>query len=391
MESIVITSFCRTPFGAFGGSLSTVPCVQLGAIAIEAAIKKSSIDPSLISEVLMGCVLPAAIGQAPARQAALSSGIPESTPCATINKVCGSGMLTLIQAAQALACGDSDVVVAGGMENMSQAPYSLPKARNGYRLGNGELIDLLVHDGLWDPYNNQHMGNCAELCAREKQISREEQDAFAIASYKKAQAAQAEGKFRDEIVPVEIKGRKGNTVVDLDEGPTSVNFEKVPTLRPVFDKEGSVTAANASSINDGACAAVLMKESTAQERNITPAARIVSWGRHAQEPEWFTTAPIHAIRNALAKAGWSIDDVDLFEVNEAFAVVALAAQRELKIPSKKYNIWGGAISLGHPIGASGTRIVGTLINQLKAQGLKKGVAAICIGGGEALAMCIETV
>ncbi len=390
-ESVVIVGHARTPVGAFNGTLSALSAPKLGAAAIKAALERSAVGVDEVSEVLMGCVLPAGVGQAPARQAAIFAGLPDRTPCATVNKVCGSGLQTIIQATQALQCGDSDIVVAGGMENMSQAPYYLPQARNGFRLGDGKVVDGLVHDGLWDPYNNQHMGNCAELCAKEKGFTREEQDAYAIQSYKRAQQAQADGKFKTEIVPVEVPNRKGALTVNTDEGPASVNFDKIPTLRPVFDKEGSVTAANASSINDGACAMVLMRESTAKERGRQPLARIVAYGRHAQAPEWFTTAPIKAIQNALDKAGWSVDEVDLFEVNEAFAVVALAAQRELGIPDEKYNIWGGAISLGHPIGASGCRIVGTLVNQLIDRDLKRGVAGICIGGGEALAICIERI
>jgi acetyl-CoA C-acetyltransferase len=387
-EDIVITGYARTPFGALAGALGTVPAPTLGATAIKGALERSGVTGADVSEVLMGCVLPAGVGQAPARQACLGAGIPESVPCATVNKVCGSGMFTLILGVQSLQLGSSDIVVAGGMENMTLAPYLLPDARGGMRMGDKKCVDSMVLDGLWDPYNNQHMGNCAELCARENGFSREDQDTFTINSYKRAQDSRE--KVALEIVPVEVPGRKGKTTtVEIDEGPDQVNFEKIPSLRPVFDREGSVTAANASSINDGAAACVLMRASTAKERGCEPLGRIVSHGRHAQSPEWFTTAPIQAIEKALKKASWTVDTVDLFEVNEAFAVVTLAAQQALDIPSEKVNIWGGAVAIGHPIGASGTRIVGTLIQQLRDRGLKRGVAAICIGGGEALAICVE--
>jgi acetyl-CoA C-acetyltransferase len=286
--------------------------------------------------------------------------------------------------------GDSEVVVAGGMENMSQAPYLLANGRAGFKMGHQTLIDSMIHDGLWDPYNNQHMGNCAELCAKERKFSREEQDLYAIESFKRAQSAQKAGKFQEEIVPVEIQGRKGDVQrFDTDEGPSKVQFEKVPTLKPVFDKQGSVTAANASTINDGAVALVLMSGEHAQKLGLKPLAKIVSYGSHAQEPEWFTTAPADAMKKALKKANWQTQDVDLFEVNEAFAVVALAAQQSLQIPTDRLNVWGGAISLGHPIGASGARIVVTLLSALKDKGLKRGMAGICIGGGEGTAVCIE--
>jgi acetyl-CoA C-acetyltransferase len=390
MREVVIVGVARTPIGSFQGSLSSLTAPRLGATAIEAALKRAGVKPDQVSEVIMGNVLTAGEGQAPARQAAIAAGIPNTVPAMTINKVCGSGMKAIMLGAQSIALGDSEVVVAGGMESMSQVPYILPGARTGYRMGNQQAIDAMVHDGLWDPYNNQHMGNCAELCARERNFSRKEQDDYAAESFRRAQAAQKAGKFKDEIAPVSVQGRKGDvTTVDTDEGPAKVQFEKIPTLKPVFDKQGTVTAANASTINDGAAAVVLMSADKARELGVKPLARIVSYGTNAQAPEWFTTAPAEAMRRAMDKAKWSVGEVDLFEVNEAFAVVSLAAQKELGIAPEKLNIWGGAISLGHPIGASGARIVVTLLSQLKDQGKKRGVAGICIGGGEATALCVE--
>jgi acetyl-CoA C-acetyltransferase len=392
MHEVVIVGYARTPFGSFMGALSSLPAPRLGAIAIEGALKKAGVKPDQVSEVIMGNVLQAGEGQAPARQAALYAGIPQSVPALTIHKVCGSGMKAAMLAAQSIMLGESDVVVAGGMESMSNAPFLLLNAREGYRMGNQKVLDSMIHDGLWDPYNDQHMGNCAELCAKENQFSREDQDAYAIESFKRAQAAQKAGKFSDEIVPVEIKGRKGDvTLIDTDEGPTKVNFEKIPQLRPVFDKEGSVTAANASTLNDGAVALVLMSAEKAKELGVKPLAKLTSYATHSQAPEWFTTAPGGAMKKALAKAGWTAGDIDLAEVNEAFALVAMSAQKELEIPHEKLNVWGGAISLGHPIGASGARIIGTLVHALQDKGLKKGIAGICIGGGEATAVCIERI
>lgn len=390
-DDIVIVGMARTPFGSFQGSLAAVSAPQLGAVAIKAALEKAKVSADAVSEVLMGNVLSAGVGQAPTRQAALGAGIPQSAPCTTINKVCGSGIKTLALARQSLLTKDSDVVVAGGMENMTQAPYLLKEARGGMRLGNHSVIDSMVFDGLLNPYDSKHMGCCAELCAREKDISREDQDAFAIESFKRAQAAWEAKKFASVIAPVTISNRKGDLIVDTDEGPSKVKFDKIPQLRPVFEKDGTVTAANASTINDGACACVLMRQETAEAQKLALLARIVSVGQHAQAPEWFTTAPVNATQHALERAGWSVDDVDLFEVNEAFAVVALAAERALAIPREKLNVWGGAIALGHPIGASGTRIVMNLIAALQDQGKKRGVATICIGGGEGLALCIELI
>ena len=388
-REVVVVSIARTPLGSFQGSLSSLTAPQLGAVAIQAAVERAGIKPEQVEEVIMGNVLQAGVGQAPARQAAIGAGLPKSAPATTINKVCGSGMKAVMMGMQSIALGDTEVLVAGGMESMSNTPYVMPAARAGARMGHTQLIDAMVHDGLWDPYKNQHMGNCGELCAREWRFSREEQDAFAIQSFKRAQEAQTAGKFKSEIAPVKISSKKGDVLVDSDEGPAKVQFDKIPTLRPAFDKAGSVTAANASTINDGAAALVLMSADKARQLGLKPLAKLVSYGSFAQEPEWFTTAPAEAMRRALKKAGWDKGSVDLWEVNEAFAVVSMAARKELEIPNDKLNVWGGGISLGHPIGASGARIIVTLISALKDKGLKKGVAGICIGGGEATAVCLE--
>ncbi len=392
MREVVIVSIARTAQGSFQGALSSISAPKLGAIAIEAAIQRAGIQPSQVSEVIMGNVLTAGEGQAPARQAAIYAGIPKSVPAMTLNKVCGSGMKAVMSGVQSILLGDSEVVVAGGMENMSQSPFLLQNGRAGFRMGHQTLVDSMIHDGLWDPYNKQHMGNCAELCAREKKFSRKEQDDFAAESFRRAQEAQKAGKFAEEIVAVGIPGKKGEVhQFDQDEGPSKVQFDKIPTLKPVFDKQGTVTAANASTINDGAAALVLMSADEARKLGLKPLAKIVSYGSNAQEPEWFTTAPAEAMKRALKKANWEVKDVDLFEVNEAFAVVALAAQRDLGIPADRLNVWGGAISLGHPIGASGARIIVTLLSALKDKGLKRGIAGICIGGGEATAICVERI
>lgn len=389
-KEVVIVSIARTPQGAFQGSLSALTAPKLGAIAIKKAIERAGIDGAKVDEVFMGNVLQAGIGQAPARQAAIFAGLPNSVPATTVNKVCGSGMKSIIFGVQSILTGDNDVVVVGGMESMSNAPYYLPNARGGLRMGNAPFIDGMIHDGLWDPYNNQHMGNCGELCAKEKGFTREMQDAFAIQSFQRANAAWKEGHFKAEIAPVEIEGKKGDKVlVDTDEGPAKVNYEKIPGLRPAFAKDGTVTAANASTLNDGAAALVLMSADKAKELGLKPLAKIVSYAGFAQEPVWFTTAPVEGMRRALKKANWTVADVDLFEVNEAFAVVTMTAGKDLGIPAEKMNIWGGAISLGHPIGASGARIVVTLVNQLKTLGKKKGMAGICIGGGESTAIAVE--
>lgn len=390
MSEVVILSVARTAIGSFEGSLSSVPAPQLGAVTIRSALEKSGIQPSQVSKVIMGNVLSAGVGQAPARQAAIHAGIPKSVPALTVNKVCGSGMEAVILGTQSILLGDSEVVVSGGMENMSQAPYLLKNARTGFRMGNQTLVDSMIQDGLWDPYHSQHMGNCAELCAREYQFSREEQDEYAIESFKRAIQAQNEGKFKAEIVPVDVTKKKGEIFrFEKDEGPSKVQFDRIPLLRPVFDQQGTITAANASTINDGAAALILSSAEFARKKGIKPLARIVSYGGIAQEPEWFTTAPLAAMRRTLEKANWKLEDVDLFEANEAFAVVALATKKGLNIPMEHLNVWGGAIALGHPIGASGARILVTLVSALKDEGLKKGIASICIGGGEATAVCIE--
>ena len=390
MKEVVIVSATRTAIGAFQGALSSLSAPKLGAAAIKKALADAGLDPKEVQEIFMGNVLQAGIGQAPARQAAIYAGLPTSVQATTVNKVCGSGMKAIISAAQTIALGDADVVIAGGMESMSNAPYLLPNARSGLRMGNAPFIDSMINDGLWDPYNNQHMGNCGEVCAKEYGFTREMQDAFAIRSFERAQKAWKDGNFTSEIAPIEIEGRKGDkTLFTTDEGPAKVQFDKIPTLRPAFDKSGTVTAANASTLNDGASALVLMSAEKAKALGMKPLAKIVSYGAFAQDPVWFTTAPAEAMRRSLKKANWSIGDVDAFEVNEAFAVVAMAAQRDLSIPEEKLNAWGGAIAIGHPIGSSGSRLVVTLLNQLRSGGKKRGLAGICIGGGEATALAVE--
>lgn len=391
-RDVVFLSGSRTPIGSFLGSLSSLTAPQLGAQAIKSALERAQIAPDRVDEVLMGCVLQGGIGQAPARQAAIFAGLPTGVPCTTINKVCGSGMKTIMMGAQAIQCGDADIVVAGGMESMSQAPFALDKARTGYRMGNGNLIDLMIHDGLWDPYKNIHMGNAGDLCSRECSIPRERQDEFAAQSYRRALAAQSECRLKDEIVPVEIPQRKGDPiVVSEDEEPKRGNIEKLPELRPAFDKEGMVTAGNASSINDGAAAVVIAGSDVAGSLGLQPIARLVAQAQHAQEPEWFTTAPASAIEKLLKKAGMSVEEIDLFEVNEAFSVVALAVADRVGIPHEKLNPNGGAVALGHPIGATGTRLVLTLIYELRRRGARFGVATPCIGGGEATAVLVEAI
>lgn len=390
MQEVYIVSAVRTPMGSFNGSLSSVSATRLGAAAIKAAVEKAGIKPEEVQEVFMGNVLQAALGQAPARQAALFAGLPNTVPCTTVNKVCASGMKSIMLAAQSIALGDNDVVVAGGMENMSSVPYYLPNARNGYRLGDGKLVDGLVFDGLTDVYNQYHMGVAAELCAKECGFTREQQDAFAIESYKRSAAAWAAGKFNDEIAPVEIKDRKGNVVlVKEDEEYKNVNLEKIPTLKPVFQKDGTVTAANASTLNDGASALVLMSKAKAEKLGLKPLAKIVSYADAAHAPEWFTTAPSKALPKALAKAGLKTTDIDFFELNEAFSVVALANNKEMNLDAAKVNVNGGAVSLGHPLGSSGARIIVTLLHVLKQNNGKLGAAGICNGGGGASALVIE--
>lgn len=386
----VILSATRTPLGAFLGALAPVPAPRLGAIAIRGAVEQAGVAATDVTDVFMGNVLQAGLGQAPARQAALHAGLSAGTRCVTVHKVCGSGLEAVIEASRALGADDATLAVAGGMENMSAAPYLLPKAREGFRLGNQQVIDSMVHDGLWDPYNNLHMGSCAEQCAQNYGFTREQQDAYAAESFRRANAAQGDGRFAQEITPVEVTDAKGARVrVERDEGPAKVNYDKIPTLRPAFEKAGTITAANASTINDGAAALVLTTEDYARERRLQPIARIVAFGGHAHDPVWFTTAPITAARNALRLAGWSVGEVDLWEVNEAFAVVALAFMQELGLPADRVNVRGGAIALGHPIGCSGARILVTLIAALRERGARRGLAAICIGGGEGLAACVE--
>ncbi len=385
----VILSAVRTPIGAFGGSLSSLSAPQLGSIVIKEAVRRSGVKLDSISEVIMGNVLQGGVGQAPARQASIYAGMPKAVPCTTINKVCGSGLKSVMLADQAIRAGDAEVVVAGGQESMSNAPYILFKARNGYRMGNGELVDLMINDGLWDVYNQVHMGIAGELCSSECNIPREEQDDFAIMSYQRALEAQKNGWFDNEITPVEIQDRKGTITVTKDEEPEKVNFEKVRGLKPVFQKDGAITAANASSIDDGASALVVTSAEFAQREGLQPLAKIIAHASHAQEPEWFTTAPAEAIKKVCAKAGMNIEDIDLFEINEAFAVVPIMASRDCNIPLEKINVNGGAVALGHPIGASGARVLTTLIYALKRTGKKFGLATLCIGGGEASAMIIE--
>ncbi len=387
--SSVIISAVRTPIGAFMGSLSSLSAAKLGAAAISEAVKRAGIKNEDIDEVILGNVLSAGIGQAPARQASIYAGLPNSVPCMTINKVCGSGLKSVMLADQAIKVGDSKVVVAGGLESMSNAPYYLLKARSGYRMGNGEVVDGMIFDGLWDPYSNFHMGNAGELCATECNITRADQDEFAILSYQRALEAQKNGWFKDEIVPITIQDRKGEIVVDKDEEPPKINFDKVTTLRAVFKKDGTVTAANASSIDDGASCVIVADEGKAKELGAKPLAKIIAYATHAQQPEWFTTAPPEAMKKCAEKAGMKLEDIDLFEINEAFASVPIVASRLLNIPYEKINIHGGAISMGHPIGQSGSRILTTLIFALKRTGKKYGMASLCIGGGEAVAMIIE--
>lgn len=389
---VVILSATRTPIGAFQGAFAGVPAPKLGAAAIQGALAQAGVAPADVTDCLMGNVLQAGLGQAPARQAALGAGLPQSVRAVTVHKVCGSGLQAVMQAAHGLAAGAGSIYVAGGMENMSLAPYLLPKARDGYRIGHQQVVDSMISDGLWDPYNNIHMGNCAEQCAAKYKFTREQQDAYAIGSFQRANAAQKDGKFAAEITPYASTDAKGNvTKIEHDEGPTKVKYEKIPTLKPAFQKDGTITPANASPINDGAAALVLTTAETAKAKHLKPIARIVSFGGHAQDPVWFTTAPVQATQAALKSAGWKISEVDLWEVNEAFAVVPLAFMQELGILPEKVNVHGGAIALGHPIGASGARILVTLISALKERGLKRGVAAICIGGGEGLAACVELV
>jgi acetyl-CoA C-acetyltransferase len=390
MNEVLIISGARTPVGSFNGALSSFTASQLGAVAIKEAVNRAKIKPESISEVIMGCVLQGGQGQAPARQASIGAGIPESVTCMTINKVCGSGLKSVMLGSQAIMTADSDIVVTGGMESMTNAPYILDKARNGYRMGNGKIIDLMVHDGLWDPYNNQHMGNIGELCARDYKITREQQDEFAKGSYEKALDAIKNGYLKDQIVSVEIKDRKGNvTLVEEDEEPKKVNIEKGMKLKPAFEKEGTITAFNASKINDGAAAVILASKAKADELGLKPMAKIIAQATFAQKPEWFTTAPAYAIDIICKKAGIPKDKIDLFEVNEAFAVVSCAVNQIAGLDNSKVNVTGGAIAFGHPIGASGTRLLVSMLYNLQRLNKKYGLVTLCIGGGEATAVIIE--
>lgn len=389
VEKAIIVSARRTPVGSFQGSLSSVSATKLGATAIAAAVKDAGVGSGEIDECIMGQVLTAGAGQAPARQAALGAGLAPSTVCMTINKVCGSGLKSIMLAADNIALGNTKIAVAGGQENMTLAPHLLENSRQGYRMGPASVVDSMIKDGLWDPYNNFHMGNAAELCVQKYNFTREEQDQFAIDSYKKAQSALSSGAFKNEVSPVEIQDRKGPISIAQDEEPGKALFDKIPGLKPAFDKAGTITAANASKINDGAAAVVLMSESETKKRNIKGLAKIVTHATFAQDPKWFTTAPVGAIKKALQQAQLTASQIDLWEINEAFANVTMAAIKELEIPSEKVNVNGGAIAIGHPIGASGARIFTTLVHALKAKNKKYGLATLCIGGGEAVAVIVE--
>ncbi|MGD8378822.1 MAG: acetyl-CoA C-acyltransferase [Gammaproteobacteria bacterium] len=388
-DPIVIVSARRTAIGAFQGQFGPVKSTDLGATAIRAAVESAGVKGEDVNEVLMGCVLPAGLGQAPARQAALAAGLPTGSGCVTVNKVCGSGMKTTMMAADMISAGSADIIVAGGMESMSNAPYLVPGAREGLRMGHKQLIDHMFFDGLQNPYDGNMMGHFGEQCASKYNFTREDQDEFAIESVKRAMKATESGAFADEIAPVTVKTRKSETVVATDEEPARCNIDKIPSLRPAFAKDGTVTAASSSSISDGAAAVVLMRASEAAKRGLKPLAKIVGHAGHAHEPEWFTTAPVGAIANLFKKTGWKADEVDLYEINEAFAVVAMAAMAEHGLPHEKVNVNGGACALGHPIGATGARLIVTLLHALKQRGGKRGVASLCIGGGEATAIALE--
>jgi acetyl-CoA C-acetyltransferase len=391
MDQVVILSGVRTPIGAFGGALSSLTAPQLGAVAIRAAVERAGVSPDDVDEVLMGQVLQGGCGQAPARQAALGAGLPEAVPCTTVNKVCGSGMKTVMMASQAIRCGDATIVVAGGMESMSQAPYFSSQVRNGLRMGDSKLVDMMIWDGLWDPYHQQHMGNCGDLCASELNYTREQLDAYAAESYRRAKAAQESCALSEEIVPVEVPQRKGDPiVVSADEEPSKGGDpEKLAALRPAFSKEGATTAGNASSIDDGAAALVLTSLDEAGKRGLKPLARVVAYAQHAQAPQWFTTAPAAAIEKLLAKVSLTVGDIDLWEVNEAFSVVAMNVADKVGIPYDRLNVNGGAVALGHPIGMTGARLVITAMHELRRRGGKYAIATPCIGGGEATAILIE--
>jgi acetyl-CoA C-acetyltransferase len=386
----MIVAGVRTPIGSLGGVLSTVPATELGAICVREVLKRATVPPDEVGEVILGNVVGAGLGQNPARQAAIRGGLPASTSAMTINKVCGSGLKAVMLAAQSIKLGYQHVVVAGGMENMSLAPYLLPQARQGYRMGDGVLVDSMIHDGLWDVYGDRHMGTYGDACAAKYGFTKQDQDDFAVRSYTRARRSIAEGVFDDEIVPVEIKGKKGATTVTEDEEPARFNEDKLRALRPAFGSDGTVTAGNASSINDGAAALAVLSDARCASLRLRPIARIAGAATFSREPEWFTLAPIGAIKRLLDKINWRTDSIDLFEINEAFSAVTMAAEKELELPPEKVNIYGGAVALGHPIGASGARVLVTLLTGLKRTGGKRGVASLCIGGGEAVAIAVET-
>ena len=390
-NSVVIVSAKRSPIGSFQGAISSVPAPKLGSLVISKILEETMMDPLLVDEIIMGNVLSAGIGQAPARQAALGSGLPDTVECLTINKMCGSGLKAVMLASQAIQVSDANVVIAGGFENMSQAPYLIPKARTGYRLGHGNLIDSMIFDGLWDVYNNIHMGSCAEICASDRDYSISDQNDFAKESYRRAIDAQKSGAFNNEIISIDVKNKNNTITFNDDEEPEKVNFEKMDTLKPVFKEDGTITAANASKINDGAACLLLMSEYKASELGFKPLVRIVSQSSAAHDPKWFTTAPIEAIKKVLMKADMEVDDINLWEINEAFAPVAMSVIDDYNLDHEKVNINGGAIALGHPIGASGARILTTLIHSLNQKEKSIGLATLCIGGGEASALIVERI
>ena len=390
-RDVVIVSAKRTPIGAFQGALAPVTATQLGSVAIKAAIEAAGLKGSDIQEVIMGCVLPAGLGQAPGRQAALAAGIPNSVPATTINKMCGSGLKAVMMAADQIKAGETDIMVAGGLESMTNAPYLLPKARGGYRMGHGEILDHMLYDGLQSPFDGKSMGCFGDSTAAKYNFTRADQDAFAAESVRRALRALEAGEFDTEVAPITVKGRKGETLVSRDETPGTCNIEKIPTLKPAFSKDGTVTAASSSSISDGASALIIMSADAAQARGLKPLARVLAYASQAQEPEWFTTAPVGAIRKTLTQLGWRSHDADLYEINEAFAVVPMAAMHDLDIEHARVNVNGGACALGHPIGATGARIMTTLLHALKHRGKKRGIASLCIGGGEAVAVAVEMI
>lgn len=389
MENVVIVSSLRTPVGTFQGGLSSLPAPKLGALVIKETLTRTNLPADSVDEVIMGEVLTAGVGQAPARQAAIYGGLKNTTPCMTINKVCGSGLKAVMLGADSIKLGHSKIVLAGGQENMTLAPHLLENSRSGFRMGPAPIADSMIKDGLWDPYGNKHMGSLGDLCAKEYNFTREMQDKFAIESYQYAQKAVNNGYFKNEIVPVTIESRKGSVTIDKDEEPFNTNFDKIPGLKPAFEKDGSVTAANASKLNDGAAVHLLMSESTAKAKGLKPLAKIVSYATFAHDPNYFTTAPVGAIKKALAQANLKAAEIDQWEINEAFSVVTMVAMKELEIPREKVNPHGGAVAIGHPIGASGARILTTLVHGLQTHGKKYGLATLCIGGGEAVAMIIE--